>query len=93
MTIPPLSPLIQQARQEAKAILNALEQTGHPQTSESNGLYLALVTLQKRLTAHGTAAGLGEFAAELEQLAGLCTGKLAPLKPRLEEAARLARRG
>ena len=91
MTIPALSQVVQRARDEAKAILNALEQSRHAQTNESSSLYLALVTLQKRLAARGAAAEAAEFAVELEQLAALCTGKLAPGRPLIEEAARLAR--
>ncbi|HEU5262715.1 MAG TPA: hypothetical protein VFU41_14945 [Gemmatimonadales bacterium] len=93
MTMPALLQAIQRARDQAKAILDTLEQAGHPQTSESSGLYLGLVTLQKRLTTRGTGATVGEFSTELEQLASLCTGKLAVLRPLLEEAARLARGG
>ncbi|MGH7548016.1 MAG: hypothetical protein ACREMM_07570 [Gemmatimonadales bacterium] len=46
MTMPALFHAIQRARDQAKAILDTLEQAGHPQTSESSGLYLGLVTLQ-----------------------------------------------
>ena len=91
MTSQALSQVLQKARDEAKAILKALEKAGHPQTNESSSLYLGVVTIQKRLAAKGTAAPVGEFAAELEQLAELCTGKLAPLKPLLEEAVGIAR--
>jgi hypothetical protein len=38
------------ARDQAKTFLTALEQQGHPETSRSSGLYLALVSLRKRLT-------------------------------------------
>jgi hypothetical protein len=85
-----LADVLQRARDQAKAILGALEQTGHPQTNESSGLYLALVTIHKRAAAQGSAR-LDEIGAELAQLAALCTGKLAPLKPLLEEAVAIAR--
>ena len=90
MTAQTLQEVIQQARGDAKTILTALEGAGHPQTNESSSLYLGLVTVQKRLGAlgHGRA---GEVAADLEQLAALCVGKLERLKPLLEEAVRLAR--
>jgi len=91
MTIQALLQVIQKARDEAKAILGALEQTGHPQTNESSGLYLALVTVQKRLAGRRPGSPLGEFATELEQLSALCTGKLEPVKPLLDEALRIAR--
>jgi len=68
MTGQTLPELIQQARTEAKETLTALEGSGHPQTNESNSLYLGLVTLQKRLAALG-AGRAGEVAADLEQLA------------------------
>src|SRR2546426_8142350 len=37
------------ARDQAKTILATLEQQGHPQTSESNGVYFGLVTILKQL--------------------------------------------
>ncbi len=67
--------------------------TGHPQTNESNGLYLSLVTLQKRISGRGPGAPLQEFAPELAQLAVMCQGKLEPLKALLDEAAGIARGG
>ncbi|HYL22363.1 MAG TPA: hypothetical protein VEU74_11425 [Gemmatimonadales bacterium] len=91
MTSQTLSQVVQQAREAAKAILSTLEQTGHPQTNESSGVYLALVTLQKRLAAQGPGGRVEEFAPELEELAALCQGKLEPLKPLFEEAVRIAR--
>lgn len=91
MTSQTLPELIQQARNEAKATLTALEGAGHPQTNESSSLYLGLVTVQKRLASLGMGRA-GEVAADLEQLAGLCVGKLDRLKPLLDEAVRLARR-
>ncbi len=33
------------ARDQAKTILATLEQQGHPQTNESNGVYFGLVTI------------------------------------------------
>lgn len=92
MTTRTLAQVIQQARDEAKTILSALEQAGHPQTEESSAVYLGLVTLQKRLAATGP-SGAGVLAPEMEQLAALCDRKLERLKPLLEEAARLARGG
>jgi hypothetical protein len=90
MTAQTLQEIIQQARNEAKSTLTALEGAGHPQTNESSSLYLGLVTLQKRLAALGPARA-GEIATDLEQLSALCVGKLAVVKPLLEEAVRLAR--
>lgn len=92
MTTQTLAQLIQQARDEAKAILSALERVGHPQTEESSAVYLGLVTLQKRLAATGP-GGASALASEIDQLAALCARKLDRLKPLLEEAARRARGG
>lgn len=92
VTTQTLGQLIQQARDAAKTILSALEQTGHPQTEESSAVYLGLVSLQKRLAAAGPGSA-NVLAGDIEQLAALCTGKLERLKPVLEQAARVARGG
>jgi hypothetical protein len=92
VTTQTLAQVIQQARDEAKTILSALERAGHPQTEESSAVYLGLVTLQKRLGATGPSAASG-LAPGIEQLAALCTRKLERLKPLLEQAARLTRGG
>jgi hypothetical protein len=89
MTSQALAQVVQQAREQAKTILAALEQTGHPQTNESSGLYLALVSLQKRLGAPGAMARAQELTTELQQLAALCKGKLEPLKALLDQAVRI----
>jgi hypothetical protein len=89
MTSVTLSEAIQKARDQAKGLLTALEQAGHPQTEESSSLYLALVTIQKQVKDQG--GRFGEVARELEQLAGLCKGKLESLKVLLDDAVRLAR--
>jgi hypothetical protein len=86
-----LAELLTRARDQAKAILAAAEHAGHPQTNESSDLYLGLVTILKRLSQRGAAAPLGEFAPDLMQLAGLCQGRLEPLKPLLEEAVKACR--
>src|SRR5437879_9440315 len=84
---------VSQAKDQAKTILTTLEQQGHPQTSESNGVYFGLVTILKQLRTLEPTPALGGLASELEQLAGLCVGKLAPLEALLREAARVARSG
>lgn len=91
MTVHQLLQLIQQARDQAKGILRALEQAGHPQTNESSSLYLGLVTMQKRVSALRGGAPLGVFAPELDQLATMCTGKLEPLQVLIAQAAKVAR--
>ena len=77
------------ARDRAKEILSQLEGVGHPQTNQSSSLYLALVSIQKRLKAE--TPNLPQIRAELEQLVTLCDGKLAAVRPLLEEAVRNAR--
>ena len=81
--------IISTARDQAKKLLTALEQQGHPETSRSSSLYLALVTLRKRLTKEEAAPTA--VVAELEQLVTLCEGKLARIKPELEDALKIAR--
>lgn len=81
--------IISTARDQAKKLLTALEQQGHPETSRSSSLYLALVTLRKRLTKEEAAPAA--VVAELEQLVTLCEGKLARIKPELEDALKIAR--
>ena len=77
------------ARDQAKRLLTALEQQGQPETSRSSALYLALVALRKRLTKEAPAPSA--VVTELEQLLTLCEGKLARIKPEVEDALRIAR--
>ncbi len=80
---------ISTARDEAKKLLTALEQQRHPETSRSSSLYLALVLIRKRLTKDEQLPGA--VVTELEQLVTLCEGKLARIKPDLEDALKIAR--
>lgn len=83
---------VHKARDEAKTILQLLESQGHPETSQSNALYLALVMLQKRLlTVDPPPPPIAQFISELEQLASQCQGKLTPIQPLIEEAVLVAR--
>ena len=77
------------ARDQARELLAQLEQQGLPETAGSSSLYLALVSLLKRLNKEAPAPAA--IAVELDQLATMCEGKLAPLKPLLEDASRVAR--
>jgi uncharacterized membrane protein YccC len=79
------------ARDQAKRFLTALEQEGHPETSRSSALYLALVSLRKRLTKEAPAPAA--VISDLEQLLTLCEGKLARIKPEIEDALKIARAG
>ena len=82
---------ISTARDQAKKLLTALEQVGHPETSRSSSLYLALVSMRKRLTKDEQSPSA--VITELAQLVTLCEGKLARIKPDLEDALRIARGG
>ena len=77
------------ARDQARELLNLLEGQGHPQTAKSSALYLALVSLLKRLSKENPAPAV--IAVELEQLTQLCEGKLAPIKALVDDARRIAR--
>ncbi|MGH7673281.1 MAG: hypothetical protein ACREMC_10300, partial [Gemmatimonadales bacterium] len=77
------------ARDQAKKLLTAFEQQGHPETSRSSALYLALVALRKRLMKEAPAPS--SVVSELEQLITLCEGKLARIKPELQDALKIAR--
>lgn len=80
---------ISTARDQAKKLLTALEQQGHPETSRSSSLYLALVSMRKRLTKDEQPPAA--VVPELQQLVTLCEGKLARIKPELEDALKVAR--
>ncbi len=83
---------VRKARDKAKEVLQTLESQGHPQTVQSSSLYLALVSLQKRLLAvDPPPAPIASFVAELQQLVGECQEKLEPVKLLIEEAMRAAR--
>lgn len=83
---------VQKARDESKRILAQLEGPGHPQTNQSSALYLALVGIQKRLLAiDPPPAPIAQSISDLEELLRQCDGKLAPVKPLIEEALRIAR--
>lgn len=77
-----LARVLGKARDQAKSL-----------TSHSSSLYLALVSIRKRLLTEDPAPPpVSQFVPELEGLVALCGGKLAPIKPLLEEALRIARR-
>ena len=77
-----LARVIGKARDQAKSL-----------TSHSSSLYLALVSIRKRLLTEDPAPPpVSQFVPELEGLVALCSDKLAPIKPLLEEALRIARR-
>jgi hypothetical protein len=82
---------IDKARDQAKELLTILESQRHPQTNRSSSLYLALVSIRKRLLAVDPVVPAARLAPDLEQLVTLCDGKLATIKPVLQDAVRLAR--
>jgi hypothetical protein len=88
-----LAAAVRKARDKAKEVLDDLQRRGHPDTGYSSSVYLSLVTLQKRLLAvDPPPPPIERFVPELEQLARACEGKLATLKPLIDEALGLARR-
>ena len=87
-----LAAAVRKARDQAKVILDALQTQGHPETGQSNSVYLTLVTFQKRLlTVDPPPPPIARFVPELEQVASECTGKLASIKPLIDDVLRLAR--
>ena len=83
---------VRKAREESKRILTQLESGGHPQTNQSSALYLALVGIQKRLLATDPPPPpIAQFISDLDGLLRQCDGKLAPVKPLIEEALGIAR--
>src|SRR2546430_6801979 len=58
---------VSQAKDQAKTILAALEQQGHPQTNESNGVYFGLVTILKQLRTLEPNVDLAGLARELDR--------------------------
>ncbi|MGH7672862.1 MAG: hypothetical protein ACREMC_08175 [Gemmatimonadales bacterium] len=75
------------AREHAKELLALLESQGHPETGRSSSVYLALVSVQKQVTKDVPHA---QLVAELQQLVTLCEGRLASVRPFVEEALRVA---
>jgi hypothetical protein len=88
---------VHKATDEARAILTALEKAGHPptgQTGPSASLFLALASMEtKLLAADSPPVPMGRFVLELERLVRECEGRLASVKPFIEEALRIARQG
>ncbi len=82
--------VVANARDQAKQLLALLESQRHPQTNRSSSLYLALVSMQKRLKAMDSAPAVAQLVPDLEQLVTLCEGKLAPIKSLLEDALHIA---
>src|SRR5713101_5834652 len=80
------------AKDQAKELLSQLERQGHAQTGKSSAVYLALVTIHKRLeTVNPPPPPVTHFVPDLEQLVRGCQGRLAPVKPLVEAALRVAR--
>lgn len=87
-----LAAAVRRARDQAREVLNELQGRGHPDTEQSSSLYLALVTLQKRLlTVDPPPPPIDRFVPDLQQLSLACGGRLASIKPLVDEALRLAR--
>jgi hypothetical protein len=81
---------IVKARDHAKELLRLLETQRHPETARSSSLYLALVSIQKQLKDRPPSP---QIVAELKQLVTMCEGRLAPIKPLVEQALAIASAG
>ncbi len=81
--------VLERAREQVRGLVDALERRGHGEIGASSGLYLGLVALRKRVSVEMPTTNI---APELEQLVRQCEGELAPVRPALEQALRLARR-
>jgi hypothetical protein len=81
--------VLERAREQVRALVDAMERSGHAEIGPSSGVYLGLVALRKRVSVELPATNI---APELEQLVRQCEGELEPVRPALEQALRLARR-
>ncbi|HZI21460.1 MAG TPA: hypothetical protein VFD76_03055 [Gemmatimonadales bacterium] len=80
------------AKQLAKSLLLDSERDGTAPTGRSSALYLSLMVMHKQLlVAEPPPPPVSQFAADLEQLARACKGRMDPVKPLIEAAVRVAR--
>jgi hypothetical protein len=84
---------VSEAAQQARGIVDALAVQGHPQTTQANTVFQKLVQLEGQLFAVPQTHELKGFVPELGELSSQCTGKLAPIKPFIEEALSIATDG
>jgi len=82
-----------EATKQTMAIVDALAAQDHPQTAQANAVFQQLVGLEGQLFAVPQTQALKTFVPELEDLAHQCDGKLAPIKPFVDEALNIAREG
>lgn len=81
---------VSEAAEQARTIVDALAVQGHPQTTQATTVFQRLVGLEGQLYEVPDPRALNTFVPELEELVGLCDGKLAPIMPLIEEALRIA---
>ncbi len=87
-----LAVAIAAAKQMAKSLLLDIERDGTAPTGRSSALYLSLMVMHKQLlVTEPPPPPVSQFAADLEQLARACHGRMDPVKPLIEEALRIAR--
>jgi hypothetical protein len=81
---------VSEAAKQAMAIVDALAAQGDPQATQATTVFQQLVGLEGELFAIPETRALEAFVPELEELAGRCDGKFAPIKPLIEEALGIA---
>jgi hypothetical protein len=78
------------AKEQAKALVLDVQRRGRVPTGRSSSAYLSLVVMHRQLLAVNPPP-IAHFVPDLEQLARACSGALAPVKPLIEAALRVAR--
>jgi hypothetical protein len=80
------------AKEQAKALVLDVQRRGIGPTGRSSSVYLSLVVIHKQLLSADPPA-VAHFIPDLEQMVRACVGTLAPVKPLIEAALRVAREG
>ena len=78
------------AKEQAKILVLDVQRHGTAPTGRSSSVHLSLVVMHKQLLT-ADPPPIAHFVPDLEQLARACGGTLAPVKPLIEAALRVAR--
>jgi hypothetical protein len=78
------------AKEQARALVLDSQRDGPGPTGRSSSVYLTLVVMHKQLLA-ADPPPIAKVVPDLEQIARACGGTLAPVKPLIEAALRVAR--
>ena len=80
------------AKEQAKALMLDAQRHGRVPTGRTSSAYLSLAVMHEQLlTVDPPPPPLAHFVPDLEQLVRACGGGLAPVKPLIEAALRIAR--